>query len=187
MDSLLSGMVDETRAQCRPDGGGSRRSRRCGRRRLLGATAPGTWWCCTGIRRACQDRWLDLGPSSEAQITGDRRLLARVLGNPDQETALEASPPWVATVDVAMTAEEGQVEFTVHKREPVMPLEVQLQLFQRRFRTKGGNRGLGTYSVKSADGAATWAVRVWFVSNPDDGTVFHVRIPVSLVAAAAVD
>ncbi len=94
---------------------------------------------------ACQDRWLDLGPSSEAQITGDRRLLARVLGNLIKN-ALEASPP-CATVDVAMTAEEGQVEFTVHN-ESVMPLEVQLQLFQRSFSTKGGNRGLGTYSVK---------------------------------------
>ncbi|MCP4426270.1 MAG: ATP-binding protein, partial [Chloroflexi bacterium] len=52
-----------------------------------------------------------------------------------------------------------------------MPRDVQLQVFQRSFSTKGSGRGLGTYSMKLLserylDG------RVSFQSSLAEGTIF---------------
>ena len=93
----------------------------------------------------CKDRWLNLEESPDVTLHSDRRLVARVLGNL-LKNALEATPV-NGVVDVAMVLAQGGVEFSV--RNPgVIPPEVQLQLFQRSFSTKGAGRGLGTYSVK---------------------------------------
>jgi signal transduction histidine kinase len=77
-----------------------------------------------------------------------------------------------------MSLRDDGVQFSV--RNPgVIPPEVQLQLFQRSFSTKGANRGLGTYSVKLLTERYLGG-RVWLNSNPDDGTVFHVWYPLTL-------
>jgi nitrogen fixation/metabolism regulation signal transduction histidine kinase len=124
----------------------------------------------------CKDRWLNLEESPDVTLNSDRRLVARVLGNL-LKNALEATPA-DGVVDISMAPAEGGVEFFV--RNPgVIPLEVQLQLFQRSFSTKGAGRGLGTYSVKLLTERYLGG-RVWVNSNPDDGTVFHVWYPMTL-------
>jgi len=98
-----------------------------------------------------------------------RRVLVNLLKN-----ALEASAPG-ETVTLGAQADGAMVSFTVHNLS-VMPPAVQLQIFSRSFSTKGGGRGLGTYSIKLISEKYLHG-QVEFVSRAGLGTRFTVRQP----------
>jgi len=98
-----------------------------------------------------------------------RRVLVNLLKN-----ALEAEPAGSVVV-VTARAEADAVFFAVHNAA-AMPNDMQLQIFQRSFSSKGVGRGLGTYSIKLLTERYLNG-RAWFVSNEDDGTTFTVRCP----------
>ena len=103
----------------------------------------------------------------------DRALLRRVIGNMTKN-ALEASKPG-ETITVGCEADERGAAFWVHN-PGLIPPEIQLQIFQRSFSTKGSGRGLGTYSIKLLSerylkGHAS------FVTSPEQGTIFKVVCP----------
>jgi signal transduction histidine kinase len=108
----------------------------------------------------------------------DHTLLARVLGNM-VKNALEASEEG-RPVTVGCWQVYGRVEFRVHNHG-VMPPEVQLQVFQRSFTTKGPGRGLGTYSMKLLSERYLGGV-VTFTSSQEDGTTFVATYPLELEA-----
>ncbi len=72
-------------------------------------------------------------------------------------------------------ATEDHVDFWVHN-DGVMPRDVQLQVFQRSFSTKGPGRGLGTYSIKLLTERYLHG-RASFTSTPETGTTFSVTYP----------
>ena len=119
-------------------------------------------------------------PSSDVTMSTDPVLLRRVLGNL-VKNAIEASRPGEA-VSIACRAESNHVEFSV-RNPAVMPEDVQLQLFQRSFSTKGDGRGLGTYSIKLLTETYLKG-SVAFSSTEDQGPEFTVRYPRSLSPAA---
>ena len=67
------------------------------------------------------------------------------------------------------------VRFWVRNPRP-MPRDVQLQVFQRSFSTKGRNRGIGTYSMKLLT-ERYLSGRVGFSSDPHAGTRFWAASP----------
>lgn len=83
--------------------------------------------------------------SGDSMIDTDVVLLRRVLMNMIKNS-LESTPVG-GRVTVGVKEIEDSAEFWVHN-ESMIPEEVQLQIFQRSFSTKGRNRGLGTYSMK---------------------------------------
>ena len=98
----------------------------------------------------------------------DRALLRRVLGNM-VKNGLEACQPG-EMVTIGCDRFDGYARFWVHN--PVhMPRQIQLQVFQRSFSTKGNGRGLGTYSMKLLSEQYLNG-RVSFQSSPAEGTVF---------------
>jgi len=103
----------------------------------------------------------------------DATLLRRVLVN-IAKNALEASRPG-QTVTLAARRGGDRVTFTVHN-SGVIPAEVQHQLFQRSFSTKGDGRGLGTYSVRLLTEQYLQG-NVSFTSTEHDGTLFSVDLP----------
>jgi len=108
------------------------------------------------------------------QLTSDRTLLKRILGNL-VKNALEACPPR-QTVTLGCELIAGQkIRFWVHNPTP-MPREVQLQVFNRSFSTKGPGRGLGTYSVRLLTEKYLKGV-AGFTSSPEQGTTFFVTFP----------
>jgi signal transduction histidine kinase len=122
----------------------------------------------------CRGRDLLVAADATAfDFSSDPVLLRRVLVNL-VKNALEATPIGEA-VTVGASRLVGEVEFTVHNGT-VIPPDVQLQLFQRSFSTKGAGRGLGTYSIKLLTNYYLGG-RVSFVSNADAGTTFTVRLP----------
>jgi signal transduction histidine kinase len=62
-----------------------------------------------------------------------------------------------------------------------MTRDVQLQVFQRSFSTKGAGRGLGTYSIKLLTERYLKGT-VSFTTDPEAGTTFRVRYPLTLEA-----
>ncbi len=119
-------------------------------------------------------RAIAIGPAWEGTIVADRQLVLRVLGNM-LKNALEAVAPG-GEVAIACVDAGDAVAFTVHNPE-VMPPEVQLQVFQRSFSTKGEpGRGVGAYSMKLF-GERYLGGAVDFESRQPEGTTFCLRLP----------
>jgi signal transduction histidine kinase len=123
-----------------------------------------------------QDRHLCVDPNAEdVAVVGDRTLLARVLCNMIKN-ALEACRAG-ETVTAGCARDNGKVEFRVHN-PGFIPREIQLQIFQRSFSTKGTGRGLGTYSIKLLTERYLHG-DVAFTSTPEQGTTFTVHYPLA--------
>jgi signal transduction histidine kinase len=112
-------------------------------------------------------------PEIAPELVTDVTLLRRVLGNM-LKNAVEATPTG-GTITVGVTDRGEQVEFWMNNPGE-MSRQVQLQVFQRSFSTKGQGRGLGTYSMRLLterylDG------RVSFSSTGADGVTFRAVYP----------
>jgi len=130
---------------------------------------------------AARGRRLLVHPGAqEVVFHSDDTLLRRVIGNM-VKNALEASRPG-ETVTLDCRWQERGVAFHVHN-PAYMPRDVQLQVFQRSFTTKGAGRGLGTYSMQLLTERYLRG-RVSFASTPDDGTTFTACYPIRLALAA---
>ncbi|HJV34732.1 PAS domain-containing sensor histidine kinase [Geomonas sp.] len=122
---------------------------------------------------AASGKTLILDPETvDAAVRSDRRLLRRVVDNL-LLNALEASHAG-GTVQLGCHLTGNHVDIWVHN-ETCMPPEVQLQVFQRSFSTKGSGRGIGTYSIRLLTSYLQGAVA--FTSTPGEGTTFHVTLP----------
>lgn len=114
---------------------------------------------------------LDAG-STDVRLDSDRRLLRRVVENMVLN-ALEASTA-AGTVTLGCRLTGDGIDFWVHN-STWMPGEVQLQVFQRSFSTKGDGRGIGTYSIRLLSSLLLGTVD--FTSTPEFGTTFHATFP----------
>lgn len=124
--------------------------------------------------RAAKDKDLKISPDSHsAELVTDVTKLRRVIGNM-VKNALEASKKG-DTVTLGSSGANGKVHFSVHNPTP-MPTEVQLQVFNRSFSTKGAGRGLGTYSIKLLTEKYLKG-EVNFISTEEEGTTFFCNLP----------
>jgi signal transduction histidine kinase len=108
-------------------------------------------------------------------IEVDGVILSRVVGN-FLKNALEAARP-DNTITLGARQLDDTIEFHVHNPGEI-PADHQLQIFQRSFSTKGPDRGLGTYGAHLL-GENVLGGRVGFSSNPSDGTIFWIRLPLA--------
>ncbi len=118
---------------------------------------------------------------ADLSIVTDRGLLMRVVGNM-LKNAVEAEPKGAAVLLGCGARAGGGVDIWV-RNPTAMPREVQLQLFQRAFSTKGADRGLGTYSMRLL-GERYLGGSVSFRSDPQRGTEFRVALPPAAAVAA---
>ena len=110
------------------------------------------------------------------QVTTDRVLLNRVMTNLIKN-AVEASGK-DQTVAIGGANTVGGVKFWV-QNNTVMPENIQMQIFNRSFSTKGTGRGIGTYSVKLFTEKYLQG-KVSFTSTPQNGTTFYIELPRTL-------
>jgi len=102
----------------------------------------------------------------------DNILLQRVMINL-LKNALEATEP-LGKVITGIRNYENKIVFWV-RNQNVIPKDVQMQLFQRSFSTKGTGRGLGTYSIRLLTENYLGG-KVTFISNETEGTVFSIEL-----------
>lgn len=114
--------------------------------------------------------------SEDVLFRSDPALIGRILSNL-LKNAIEASQGEDAVTAGCRRSGEA-VEFWVHNRSCIPP-EAQLQVFKRSFSTKGKSRGLGTYSIRLFVEGSLHG-KVSFVSTPEAGTTFTVRLPLVL-------
>ncbi len=125
----------------------------------------------------CEDRHMQIDSEAVAvEFESDETLISRVIGNM-VKNALEASREG-DTVTMGCQRKDNRIEFWVNN-PTFMPREVQLQVFQRSFSTKGGGRGLGTYSMKLLTDRYLKG-EVSFTSLETQGTTFRATYPLSL-------
>ncbi|ETR70561.1 MAG: histidine kinase [Candidatus Magnetoglobus multicellularis str. Araruama] len=118
-----------------------------------------------------KNRWIDIDPiSTDVLFKTDRLIISRVITNLIKN-ALEATPE-KCTISIGCQSQHKEVVFWVHNPS-YMPDDVQLQIFQRSFSTKGEDRGLGTYSIKLLTERYLNG-RVVFNSKESTGTIFQV-------------
>jgi signal transduction histidine kinase len=124
-----------------------------------------------------EQRSIELRNVWDGTIRTDRRLVKRILGNM-LKNGLEATPVG-QTVTMNCLEQDDHVVFAVIN-PTVMSEQVQLQMFQRSFSTKGqSGRGVGTYSMKLL-GEQYLGGRVDFVSRLPEGTTFTLTLPKTL-------
>ncbi len=111
--------------------------------------------------------------SVDTSFKSDKMLLNRVLINMIKN-ALEASKK-DETIILLCEERDRRLRFSVKNNE-VMPISVQLQMFQRSFSTKAIDRGIGTYSMKLI-GENYLGGKVGFESEEGKGTIFYIVLP----------
>ncbi len=106
-------------------------------------------------------------------LTTDHRLLFRIVTNM-MKNAMEAIGEGGTVMAGADGAGDG---VRIWVRNPgAMSREVQLQVFQRSFSTKGSSCGLGTYSMKLI-GERYLKGEVTFTTSEREGTEFSITLP----------
>jgi signal transduction histidine kinase len=122
---------------------------------------------------AAEKKRIEISADCEsAAFRSDPTLLGRVLGNM-LKNALEATPA-DQKVTMGSRCDAAQVEFWVNN-PTFMPRDVQLQVFNRSFSTKGSGRGIGTYSMRLLVSKYLGG-EVDFTSSEAEGTTFRVRL-----------
>ncbi len=104
----------------------------------------------------------------------DKSLLSRIIKNM-LKNAIEASPGKELVV-AGIHEYDHSICFYVKNKTEITP-DVQLQIFNRYFSTKGADRGLGTYSMKIL-GERYLKGKVSFESSKEDGTKFCFEHPI---------
>lgn len=112
------------------------------------------------------------GNSANIDFETDKLLFQRVIINL-LKNALEATQK-EGTVVAGVEDNGDKISFWV-KNDEVIPIDVQMQLFQRSFSTKGQNRGIGTYSIKLLTENYLKG-KVSFISNETVGAVFSIEL-----------
>jgi len=113
---------------------------------------------------------------SNFSVKTDSALLKRVLLNMVKNAA-EASAEG-STITIRCKMQSDRACFSVNN-PGMIPPDIQLQIFQRSFSTKGTGRGLGTYSMKLF-GETYLGGRVFFKSTSHSGTTFVIELPLYL-------
>ncbi|MFX1297511.1 MAG: sensor histidine kinase [Promethearchaeota archaeon] len=109
------------------------------------------------------------------EMSSDRIILGRIISNM-VKNAIEATPTG-GTITLGCEVVDNKIQFWVHN-PGFIPRDIQLQIFQRSFSTKGPGRGLGTHSMKLLSSFLNG--NVTFSTSEEKGTIFRAIFPIKM-------
>jgi two-component system sensor histidine kinase KdpD len=117
-------------------------------------------------------------PPGLASISGDKELLATVLGQYLDNAAKYSTPE--STIDISVRENASELVVAVHNQGPVIALDDRERIFDRFYRCADARKrapgtGVGLSIVKKA--AEAHHGHVWVISAPDEGTTFFLSLP----------
>jgi len=128
------------------------------------------------IHKVASGKSIEISSDSEdIMLTSDETILGRIVGNMTKN-ALEACEPG-DVVTFSARKHGDMLRIRVHNPGQISR-NLQLQIFQRSFSTKGAGRGLGTYSIKLLSEQFLGG-KVGFESSESGGTTFYGDYPCS--------
>jgi signal transduction histidine kinase len=132
---------------------------------------------CDKVRHSllAEDKNLQINKSEHINISSDKILLSRVIFNL-VKNALEATKK-NGIVELYCCAKGNNVEFVIRNVD-VIPQNLQTQIFNKTFSTKGSGRGLGVYSAKLITENFLRG-KLFFESADSIGTIFSATYPLS--------
>jgi nitrogen-specific signal transduction histidine kinase len=121
----------------------------------------------------CENKEIKILNNENSYCITDESIFERILINL-LKNALEATRP-NGKVTIEYSLHNERVTVAV-RNTTLIPREVQLQIFQKSYSTKGKGRGLGTFSVKLLTEQYLGGT-VHFDSSEETGTVFTIEFP----------
>ena len=122
-----------------------------------------------------KDKIINISPDAiNVTLNSDSTLLKRVIINMIKNALEAIGKNSIVTLNTYL--EKDHIVFSVNN-EGYIPRDIQLQIFQRSFSTKGMDRGLGTYSVKLLTERYLKG-EVSFETSIEKGTTFIAKIPI---------
>jgi two-component system, OmpR family, sensor histidine kinase KdpD len=117
-------------------------------------------------------------PSGVASVSGDKELLATVLGQYLDNAAKYSNPH--TQIDISVRDSATELVVAVHSFGPVIPIEDRERVFERFYRcpeanTRALGTGVGLSIVKKA--AEAHHGHVWVISAESEGTTFFLSLP----------
>ena len=109
-------------------------------------------------------------------IAADAKVLSRAVINLIENALQAMTDGGTLTVGVAEVDQNGTVELSVADTGPGLSREVRRRLFEPYFSTKSSGSGLGLAIARKAVEAHGGKIEV--ASEPNEGSVFRIRIPV---------
>jgi len=117
-------------------------------------------------------------PQGLASVSGDKELLATVLGQYLDNAAKYSNPD--TTIDISVKDSATELVVAVHSLGPVISLNDRERVFERFYRcpeamTRALGTGVGLSIVKKA--AEAHHGHVWVISAENEGTTFFLSLP----------
>jgi two-component system sensor histidine kinase KdpD len=117
-------------------------------------------------------------PSGLASVSGDKELLATVLGQYLDNAAKYSNPD--TPIDISVRDSATELVVAVHSLGPVIPIDDRERVFERFYRCpeakeRAVGTGVGLSIVKKA--AEAHHGHVWVISAESEGTTFFLSLP----------
>ena len=116
-------------------------------------------------------------PKESFTLYSDKRLIQRILINMLKNSAESVDEG--ETIHLSVRKESDRILFRVQNPGYIKP-EIQKNIFQFAFSTKGKGRGFGTYGIRLL-GETMLKGKTWFTTTQEkEGTSFYLQLPLKL-------
>jgi len=118
---------------------------------------------------------LDANDSETFNVYADKEQLSRVFSNLLKNAIQSFKSDIPGEILIEVKKENANIHIAIIDNGSGIPLDIQHKIFAPNFTTKSGGTGLGLAIVKNI--IVSSGGTIWFKSNQDQGTTFHILIP----------
>jgi len=115
--------------------------------------------------------------SNQVMLNADKTQMNRLFTNLFANAVEACSEDTICRIEISEMQDNGTIKISIKDNGEGIPLEMQSKIFVPNFTTKSSGTGLGLAMCKSIIEQAKG--KIWFETDPGQGTTFHVELPVA--------